>query len=141
MIIGAVAVVYWFLIGPGMGPMPEPEGRKGVGQALTYAELRPLTGDGSPVSVGDLKDHVTLLNLWGTWCPPCRSELPHMAELAKRFAGQDAFRLVAVSYPRDGQTSDVQSLQEETAALLKQLNLVFPPTMTATTEHNRPWTS
>lgn len=40
---------------------------------------------------------VTLLNFWGTWCPPCRRELPGLARLAARLADDPRFQLVAVS--------------------------------------------
>lgn len=106
--------------------VPHPEVHAGVGSPLTFLELEPLTGRPPQLSTDDLRDHVTLLNFWGTWCPPCRSELPHIAELQKRFAGQQAFRLVAISYPQMGQSDDVQSLHEETASLLKRLKLDLP---------------
>jgi thiol-disulfide isomerase/thioredoxin len=124
----AAAAVYWFVIAPLISPpvMPKPEVHAGVGQPLAYLELQPLTGDASPISLPDLQNHVTLLNFWGTWCPPCRNELPHLAQLHQRFAGQEAFRLLAVSCPAVGQTNDVQSLQEETAALLKRLDVNVP---------------
>ena len=123
-----IAVVAWLVIAPMLTPPPPPNPtlHSAVGQRLTYLELRPLTGDGPPVSLADLQDHVTLLNFWGTWCPPCRDELPHLAELQQRFAGQEAFRLLAVSCPAGGQAGDVKSLQEETAALLKSLDLDMP---------------
>ena len=85
-----------------------------------------MTGDAPPISLADVPNHVTLLNFWGTWCPPCRNELPHMAELRQRFAGREAFRLLAVSCPPGGQAEDVQSLQEDTASLLKRLGLDLP---------------
>ena len=93
---------------------------------MTFLELEPLTGNPPRLSLSDLQNHVVLLNFWGTWCRPCRDELPHMAELRKRFAGQEAFRLVAISYPPLGQGDDLESLREETAALLKRLNLDLP---------------
>ncbi|MFM9195034.1 MAG: TlpA family protein disulfide reductase [Planctomycetia bacterium] len=40
---------------------------------------------------------VTLLHFWGTWCPPCRRELPGLVRLADRLRGEPAFQLVAVS--------------------------------------------
>jgi thiol-disulfide isomerase/thioredoxin len=103
--------------------VPNPEDHRGVGQTLTLLELEPLTGNGSRLSLADLKNHVVLIDLWGTWCPPCRVELPHLAELRERFAGQEAFQLVAISYPAIGQNDDVQSLRENTTALLKELHL------------------
>ena len=47
-------------------------------------------------------------------------------DLVKRYAGREAFRLLAVSCPAAGQVDDVQSLQENTASLLKQLKLDMP---------------
>lgn len=98
----------------------------GVGEQLTFLELDPLTGNPPQVSLAELQGHVTLLNIWGTWCPPCRDELPHMAELRHRFAGQAAFRLVPISYPPGGQGGDKDSLREETESLLKRMNLDLP---------------
>lgn len=103
-----------------------PESSTGVGSQLPFLELEPLTGDPPRLSAADLEGRVTLLNFWGTWCPPCRKELPQMAELRERFAGQKAFQLVAISYPAHGQSDDTQSLGENTAALLNQLNLDLP---------------
>ena len=40
---------------------------------------------------------VTLLKFWGTWCPPCRRELPGLVRLADRLRSEPAFQLVAVS--------------------------------------------
>ena len=106
--------------------MGGPEVHRGIGQRLTLLELEPLTGDPPRLSLSDLQNHVVLLNLWGTWCPPCREELPHMAELRQRFAGQPTFRLLAVSYPPIGQPDDLQSLRNETADLLKKLDVDLP---------------
>jgi thiol-disulfide isomerase/thioredoxin len=118
-----LAAVEWLMPAPNL---PKPEGHSGVGQPLPLLELRPLTGNAAPISLEDLQNHVTLLNFWGTWCPPCRHELPHLAELRQRFVGREAFRLLAVSCPPGGQADDVQSLQEDTAAMLKRLNLDLP---------------
>ena len=93
---------------------------------MEYFRLLPLTGDSRPVSLDNLKGRVVLLNFWGTWCPPCRRELPRMAELRKRYAGQKAFLLLAVSCPPAGWVDDVESLREETAGLLEQLDLDLP---------------
>jgi thiol-disulfide isomerase/thioredoxin len=106
--------------------IPNPEKYQGVGDPLPTLELEPLTGRSSRVSLADLQNQVVLLNFWGTWCPPCRDELPHLAGLRQRFSGQKAFRLLSVSYPVMGQGDDLQSLRENTETLLKRLGVDMP---------------
>ena len=61
---------------------------------------------------------VTLLNFWGTWCPPCRRELPGLVRLADRLRGEPAFQLVAVSC--GGRSpEDIAELTASTNAFLK----------------------
>lgn len=124
---------FWLFFTRVVGPMiprrfvPNPETTyQGIGESLPFLELEPLTGDSRRLSLPDLDDNVVLLSFWGTWCRPCRSELPHIAALRQRFAGQKMFRLVAISYPVLGRGNDLQSLREETAGLLQQLNLELP---------------
>jgi thiol-disulfide isomerase/thioredoxin len=100
-----------------------PESHRGVGQAIEFVDLKPLTGNPPPLGAADLKGHVTLLNFWGVWCPPCRTELPHMDELYRRFADQRDFRLAAISYPPGGMGGELKTLRDQTAALLKQSDL------------------
>ena len=52
--------------------------------------------DGAPVSLASFKGKTTLLNIWATWCVPCRAEMPALDRLQEAFAGQD-FQVVAVN--------------------------------------------
>jgi thiol-disulfide isomerase/thioredoxin len=52
--------------------------------------------DGRPVSLAALRGEVVLLNVWATWCPPCREEMPSMQRLAEQL-GPEGLRVVAVS--------------------------------------------
>ncbi len=38
--------------------------------------------DGSPLSLGSFKGKVVVVNVWGSWCPPCREEQPVLSKLA-----------------------------------------------------------
>lgn len=53
--------------------------------------------DGSRVSDADFKDKVLLVDIWGTWCPPCREEIPHLVELQEKY-GEQGFQIVGINY-------------------------------------------
>jgi len=44
--------------------------------------------DDAPRRLGELRGKVVLVNLWATWCPPCRKELPEIDKLQKAYAGR-----------------------------------------------------
>ena len=70
-----------------------------------------------------LAGRVTLLNFWGTWCPPCRRELPGLVRLATQLADEPRFQLVAVSCGTD----DLDELAATTAAFLVEHKLPLRP--------------
>jgi peroxiredoxin len=53
---------------------------------------------GQEVSLRDYRGQVVLINLWASWCPPCRSEMPSMQALYDRF-DRDDFTILAVAAP------------------------------------------
>jgi len=53
-----------------------------------------------PATLEDYRGKVVLVNIWATWCPPCRAEMPSMERLHKKLAGTD-FRIAAVSVDGD----------------------------------------
>lgn len=58
--------------------------------------------DGNPVSLDDYLGRVVLVNLWATWCPPCREEMPTLQAFYEKYK-DDGFVLVAINQeePRD----------------------------------------
>jgi cytochrome c biogenesis protein CcmG/thiol:disulfide interchange protein DsbE len=44
------------------------------------------TRDGRPLTHDSLRGHVVLVNLWATWCAPCRVEMPALQQLATQYA-------------------------------------------------------
>jgi cytochrome c biogenesis protein CcmG, thiol:disulfide interchange protein DsbE len=56
-----------------------------------------------PATMADYRGKVLLLNIWATWCEPCRVEMPAIQRLTRKFAGTD-FRLVSVSIDKDDST-------------------------------------
>ncbi len=66
---------------------------------------------GQAVRLSQLKGKVILLNVWATWCGPCRQEMPTMEALAHKLSGED-FVLLAVSQDVDGAVTVKPYLQE-----------------------------
>ena len=52
--------------------------------------------DGQPMTLGERSGRTVLLNLWATWCAPCREEMPALDALQKDMGG-DRFEVVAVN--------------------------------------------
>jgi thiol-disulfide isomerase/thioredoxin len=59
-------------------------------------ELGFAEADGTKVKLADFKGQIVLLNLWATWCVPCRLEMPALDRL-QGLLGSDQFSVVAVN--------------------------------------------
>lgn len=87
----------------------------GVGdRAPDFGAVR-LPG-GTPASLVDYHGQVILLNVWATWCVPCRVEMPSMERLWRKFQGT-GFQVVAVSIDQEDSTV--------VNAFVKELGLTF----------------
>jgi cytochrome c biogenesis protein CcmG/thiol:disulfide interchange protein DsbE len=75
-------------------------------------------------TVADYRGKVVLLNIWATWCPPCRAEMPSMERLHKKLAGTD-FRIAAVSVDGDAFYTQEQAGPKEIMAFANNLGLTF----------------
>jgi thiol-disulfide isomerase/thioredoxin len=65
------------------------------------AEFTFLDGDGKEVSLESWRGRVVLLNLWATWCAPCRKEMPALDRLQSAL-GSAKFEVVALAVDRAG---------------------------------------
>jgi thiol-disulfide isomerase/thioredoxin len=89
--------------GPGVNPLST-----GHMAAFVFTKTREplpdilfLDGAGSQRSLKDWHGKVVLLNLWATWCAPCRKEMPALDRLQVAL-GSDQFEVVALSVDRTG---------------------------------------
>lgn len=89
-----------------------------VGKHLATLHLEPLTGEPPAISLDDLSGKVTLVNFWGTWCPPCLAEFPALEAVRDELASESDFRFVSVSCWQ-GIETDIDRLRDETAGFLK----------------------
>ena len=58
-------------------------------------------GEGRSLRLADFAGRVVLLNIWATWCPPCREEMPALDALQRDLGGPN-FAVVPISIDRDG---------------------------------------
>lgn len=76
------------------------------------AEYVAATLDGDSVSLESLRGEVVLLNLWATWCVPCRTETPYLQSLFEDYEDQ-GFRIVGISLDTGDAADQVAMFVEE----------------------------
>ncbi len=100
MATGALAA---FVVKPGRKPLPDIVFQDGDGRGLKFSQW---------------KGRVVLINLWATWCAPCRKEMPALAELQSKLGSKD-FEVVAISIDRKGIEASAAFLKETGSGALK----------------------
>jgi thiol-disulfide isomerase/thioredoxin len=68
-------------------------------------------GNGKALAISQWKGRVVLVNLWATWCAPCRKEMPDLAKLQSEMGSKD-FEVVAISVDRKGVDASSAFLKE-----------------------------
>jgi thiol-disulfide isomerase/thioredoxin len=81
---------------------------------LKLPDLAFEDGEGKPKKLSDFRGKTLLVNLWATWCVPCRKEMPALDELQGKLSGPD-FEVVAINID----TRD----PDKPKAFLKEANL------------------
>jgi thiol-disulfide isomerase/thioredoxin len=70
-------------------------------QPRDLPEIRFADEEGHELTLADFRGRVALLNIWATWCVPCRKEMPTLDRLQARLGGKD-FLVIALSIDREG---------------------------------------
>jgi len=93
LVLGAAASFWLLLISEGAGTA------KAASEAVSDAEFRSASGE--HLTLADFRGRVVLLNLWATWCGPCRSEMPALDRLQAMHQG-DGLVVITVSVDKGG---------------------------------------
>jgi len=85
-----------------------------------------VDADGSPVTLRTYEGKVLLVNVWATWCGPCREEMPSMQRLYDGFS-RDDFEIAAISIDAPfGATDNAGNPGGDPLAFASALELTFP---------------
>jgi thiol-disulfide isomerase/thioredoxin len=101
-------------------------------------DVRFVNGKGEDVSLKSLAGKVVLLNLWATWCAPCREEMPALDRLQQAL-GSDKFQVVALAVDKAGvegarkflkenKVEDLEIFADPTARVGAELKVIGMPT-------------
>ncbi|PDW03317.1 redoxin domain-containing protein [Candidatus Viridilinea mediisalina] len=81
------------------------------------------TLDGTPLSLSDFQGQVVLLNFWGTWCEPCKRELPALEQAHQQYHEQGLVVIgVNLTHSERAQGGDAATVQ----AFLEQFGVTYP---------------
>lgn len=84
-------------------------------------------GEGRPLSLENFRGKVVVLNIWATWCAPCREEMPTLDRLQAKLGGAD-LEVLALSIDQGGPAAVREFFR---AIGIKHLRLYIDPTSQA----------
>ena len=114
-LVGVAAVLYIIvqaMAKPGQSDADLSRLAKGEMTKLTMLGSNPapavevLDAAGKPVQMADLRGKVVVVNLWATWCAPCKIEMPTLARLAADYQGKD---VVVMPISIDGDKDEAEA--------------------------------
>ena len=74
--------------------------------------------DGKAVKLDDFKGKVTIVDVWGTWCPPCRKEIPHFVDLVAKYDAK-GLKIVGINCNEEGTTAEIKKTIKDFIAATK----------------------
>ena len=103
-------------VGPGSAPNRPNTGLNMLPRLVLDAENRAASG--GPIKLADYSGKVLLVNLWATWCGPCRMETPELVKLHKEFQSRGV-EMVGLS------TEDPESSAESVADFVREYEVDY----------------
>lgn len=67
--------------------------------------------DGNSVKLADYKGKVLIVDIWGTWCPPCKKEIPHFLDLKKKYQ-EMGLEIVGINYENGSDEENIAVIKD-----------------------------
>lgn len=87
-------------------------------QGFVAPDFNLQTPEGESIELSDLRGQPVLINLWTSWCPPCRAEMPALQRVYEAYQDQ-GFEVLAVNATN-------QDSRQEALDFAQELGLTFP---------------
>jgi thiol-disulfide isomerase/thioredoxin len=100
----------------GAPPAPNAAAVNMLAPEIMDAEIEPL--DGKAFRLSDFKDKVIVLDLWATWCGPCRLEIPHLVDVSNEY-GSKGVEVIGLT------TENPETDSETVRDFAKQFNIGY----------------
>jgi peroxiredoxin len=114
-----LVVAIWVFTGRGAGVQGQAMGE--VDRPAPPFSLQTLAGGN--VNLTEYRGQVVLVNFWGTWCEPCKREMPALQAANERYGGQ-GLAIIGVNLTDDEQLQGVT--EEQVRQFAAQYNLTYP---------------
>lgn len=101
--------------------LEEMDSLPGLKQGEIPPDFELTTLSGEMVRLSDMKGKKVVLNFWGSWCPPCKAEMPHMQNYYKKNAKKDNVEILAVNLTT-GETKGIPAVEQ----FVDAYGLTFP---------------
>ncbi|MCT8268477.1 DsbE family thiol:disulfide interchange protein [Afifella sp. JA880] len=93
----ALVAIFWKQLGEDASQVPSAL----IGKEVPDFDLPPLYEDGKGLKTADLEEGVHLVNIWASWCGPCRGEHPVLMQLSE----DDRFDVTSINYKDEGENA------------------------------------
>jgi thiol-disulfide isomerase/thioredoxin len=89
------------LWGPYLDRAQASRAHAGLNRGERFYDLAFRDAAGKPIALSDLQGKVVVLHFWGSWCPPCRKEMPELQQLQRALGTSPDVRMVLLQVQED----------------------------------------
>lgn len=107
-----LAVIWTFLSRLPVTSAPQTDAPPSPRQGFSAPDFTADLLDGGQITLSELRGQPVVLNVWATWCPPCRAEMPALEKVHNEFKGQGLVLIGLNLTSQDSEKDVVDFVQE-----------------------------